>query len=168
MPDANAVRAALVSQDKETEVTKAGWWWLRRGSGLLALPLVASAEEPPQAPTAVRVASTDCARLVAEHGAQSPAYAPGRDVRGRPVAPADLDPPAGGDLLAAANIQIEIFSGLTGDHRRGDREVAVARTVIGTLAFDAAGRLTLNGRPVSSGDRARLTALCAAAGVQGR
>jgi hypothetical protein len=145
---------------------KAGSCWVRLGAGLVALPLVASAEEAPQAPTAVRVARSDCVRLMAEPGAGSPAYVHGRDVRGRPVVPADLDAPAGVDLLAAANIEIEIFSGLAADHWRHDREAAVARTVIGTLGFDAAGRLTLNGKPVSSGDRARMTEFCAAAGVE--
>lgn len=95
---------------------------------------------------------------MAERRVAAPDYRAGEDVRGRPVVGADLDANAGADLLASVQIEIDW---IVGADRHGPRRTAADATVIvGTIGFDAAGRLTLNGRPLSAGDRSRVREVC--------
>ena len=165
--------------------------WLRLCGGLLlAVSVIARAGADAAGTAAVRIATADCQRLLADDKAVAPAapseptaptgaapagepnslkgaaHVPGRDVRGRPVAAADLDPAPDldpvPDLLAAVRIEIE----WTGARRRGRHppHATEPAVILGAIAFDGQGRLTLNGRPLSVIDRQRLGAACRAAG----
>lgn len=100
--------------------------------------------------------------MAAERSASAPDYRAGEDVRGRPVVGADVDANAGADLLASLQIEIDWIVGA--DRHGPRRAVADATVIVGTIGFDAAGRLTLNGRPLSAGDRSRVRVACGEAG----
>src|SRR5215510_12988307 len=65
-------------------------WGLVVGGTLLALAL-GGASESAAAEQTIRIARTDCDRLVEYVEPPGVAYQPGADVNGQPVAPADLD-----------------------------------------------------------------------------
>lgn len=107
----------------------------------------------------ITVTKADCARLVKHVPAPGTTYEPGVDVRGEPVAPADLDGGGAIELPAAVTIPIEVdlFDrlNLPPDRRyEGDARV-------GTVRVDLeSGRARFNGQPLTSEAQAELARKC--------
>ncbi|MEO3430049.1 hypothetical protein AAFN88_14410 [Pelagibius sp. CAU 1746] len=110
------------------------------------------------------ISKADCGRLSRHFPAPDVAYQPGRDVRGKPVAPADLEGGPNGDgglvLPEAVVIPIEVSLferyGLpaNGINYKGD-------IFIGEVVVDvASGRAIFNGQPLQSEEEAELAARC--------
>ena len=106
------------------------------------------------------ITKADCARLARHYPAPDVAYQPGRDVRGKPVVPADLDGGNGLVLPEAVVIPIEVdlFDryGIpaNGINYKGD-------IFIGEVVVDVAtGRAIFNGQPLQSEAEAELAARC--------
>ncbi len=109
----------------------------------------------------IKIAPEDCRRLVRHRPDADVAYKPGVDVRGNPVAPADLP---GQARITAPN---EITINLTIDVLRqygvpADSLLAPSgEASIGTVKYDiAAGRLTYNGQTLSDAEQDALAAAC--------
>lgn len=85
---------------------------------------------------------------------QDPTYRPGEDVRGRPVAPADLG--GGSRLQLPERFEFEVLVRPRETGRLRDSRIAVGRV---TVLPD--GRLLWNGRPLDEPRRAALLELCA-------
>jgi hypothetical protein len=122
---------------------------------LASLPAAAGTREL-VLPSGERVVITEelCAALAADPN--EAAYAPGIDVEGRPVAPADLpgDPSA---AIGAPPVEILV------DPRRFGAPAAgfVPRGSLGYVTVEN-GRALLNGRPLADGSAGRLAAVCRA------
>ncbi|MGF1631100.1 MAG: hypothetical protein ACFCUT_16630 [Kiloniellaceae bacterium] len=106
------------------------------------------------------VSESDCARLARHYPADDVTYRPGRDVRGKPVAPADLD---GGTGLILPNavvipIEIDLFDryGIPANSANFTGDVFIGEVVVDV----ATGRAIFNGQPLQSDDEAALAALC--------
>lgn len=107
------------------------------------------------------ISEGDCARLARHYPADDVTYQPGRDVRGKPVAPADLDGGGGGLILPNAvviPIEVDLFEryGIpaNGANFKGD-------VFIGEVVVDVAtGRATFNGQPLQTDAEAELAARC--------
>ena len=123
------------------------------------LLLVLSVAAPAWADDArLRIPRADCLALVPHQPDPDVAYKPGVDVRGRPVAPADLP---GSRLRVDLPDQVEFdvsFSPLRGaaGNRFGDTELYV-----GTVRYNLkTGEATLNGVPLSDPQKAEIAARC--------
>ncbi len=100
-------------------------------------------------PVELRISRADCARLVAHVPSDDVAYRPGVDVRGRPVAPADLDGTPALALPESYRVRIEVDS----DDRFGIPATAGsydADIVVGVALVEADGRVLFNGQPLQS------------------
>lgn len=113
----------------------------------------------------MRLSRADCQRMVAHWPDPGVDYKPGRDVRGRPVPPADL-PGSGLRLEPADQVEFEIsFNPLQGGSagRFGTTELFV-----GTVQFDlGTGGATFNGVPLNDPQQAELSRKCSEA-LKGR
>ena len=112
----------------------------------------------------IKIAPEDCRRLVQHRPDADVTYKPGVDVRGNPVAPADL--PGQARLTAPNEITIDLTVdvlrryGVPSDSPLAPRGEAA----VGTIVYDiAAGRMTYNGQPLSDPEQDALAAACAAA-----
>ena len=118
----------------------------------------------PQAATAqagyLTLSESDCARLARHVPGDDVAYRPGRDVHGKPVVPADLDPGAGLILPDAVviPIEVELFEryGIPADRANFKADLFVGEVVVDV----ASGRATFNGQPLQSEAEAELAARC--------
>jgi hypothetical protein len=110
------------------------------------------------------LSEADCDRLARHYPSADATYQPGRDVRGKAVAPADLPAEEGGGsglVLPEAvviPIEIELFEryGIPANaaNFKGD-------AYIGEVVVDVAtGRAIFNGQPLQSEAEAELAALC--------
>ncbi|HSR70907.1 MAG TPA: hypothetical protein VLL72_00880 [Kiloniellales bacterium] len=112
---------------------------------LPAFALVLVAGSPDE--TTVRIGRADCARLVEHHPAPDVAYAPGVDVHGRPVAPAELDDGIAPALSETVRIRIEVELlerfGIPANPTLYD-----ADAVIGEVTVAPDGRAYFNGQPL--------------------
>ena len=129
---------------------------------LLAL-MVGDAQAHTGSDKAVKISPKYCQRLVQHTPSADVAYKPGVDVRGNPVAPADLP---GQARITAPN---EITFNLTLDLLKqygiaSDSPLAPSgEATIGTVKYDiAAGRLTFNGEPLTDPEQSVLAAGCSA------
>ncbi len=127
---------------------------------VLAPGLLMAASASAADPWLVRIDRGDCLRLSAHRPAADVEYRPGVDVRGRPVAAADI---GGGSQLATGPITIPIEIDLA--HRHG---VAAGRYTanaeVGTVTLR--GRQVLfNGQPMSDFDQSLVAQACHAAGI---
>lgn len=120
----------------------------------IGVPWAAAAE-----PAIVTVSRADCLRLVEHAPAPDTAYRPGVDVRGRPVAPADLG--GGTTVLSPEAIEIDIEVDL------GDRfgipanpDLFDADARIGMVRVAPDGRATFNGQPLQDEAQFELTRRC--------
>ncbi|MEQ8357784.1 MAG: hypothetical protein RH942_19795 [Kiloniellaceae bacterium] len=106
------------------------------------------------------ISKADCARLAIHHSAADVAFQPGRDVRGRPVAPADFDGGSGLILPEAVVIPIEVdlFErfGIPANGATFTGDVFVGEVVVDV----ASGRAIFNGQPLQSETEADLAARC--------
>lgn len=130
----------------------------------LAAVLALAGAVPTRAET-VTIAGADCARLVTHVPVPDVDYRPGRDVRGKKVAPADLP---GGDAGIALpdfvhipiTIDLAARFGIpaTSDLFKADAYVGSARVSLRD------GRAWFNGKPLTSEEQHALSRLCMQAG----
>lgn len=116
----------------------------------------------------VRIAPKDCQRLVQHRPGADVAYKPGVDVRGNPVAPADL--PGQARITAPNEITINLTVDLLRQYGVTPASPLAPRgeASVGTVTYDiAAGRMTFNGQPLSDPEQDALAAACSGA-QQGR
>lgn len=126
---------------------------------LLAFAAVRPAAAQPDDTVPLRLTEADCRAVVAHEPAPDVAFAPGVDVRGRPVAPADLPGSVRIDLPDEIVIPIQVDLA---------RRLGVPRTryeadaYVGTVTV-VDGRPYFDGQPLFDADRAALAAACRAA-----
>jgi hypothetical protein len=106
----------------------------------------------------LRIPRADCLRLVPHDPDPDVAYKPGVDVRGKPVAPADL-PDSGLQIELPDQVEFDIsfspFRGTTAS-RFGDTDLYV-----GTVRYNLkTGEATLNGAPLTVPQKAEIAARC--------
>ena len=109
----------------------------------------------------VRIPRDDCRRMVEHHPVPGIDYRPGTDVRGKPVAPADL-PGSGLRLEAADEVEFDIsFNPL---HGGSQGRFGTTELFVGTVRFDLkTGAATFNGVPLSDPQQAELARKCSEA-----
>ncbi len=133
---------------------------------MLALAGPAAGAEPPR-PQArpsgpvIMLNRGDCERIgTVYRPAPDVAYKPGVDVRGRPVAPADL--PNGYEGVLPDQIVIPLTVPLRRYAPQAPAGVADSDIYAGAVTLDlASGKLKLNGRPLEPDDGQALAAACA-------
>jgi hypothetical protein len=126
--------------------------------GFLAFLLLAAGAEAALADGGrLRIPREDCRRLVEHRPDPGAAYRPGQDVRGKPVAPADL--PGGLRLEPAEEVEFDIsFNPLRG--RSGNR-FSGTELYVGTIRFNLqTGEATFNGAPLTDPEQAELARKC--------
>lgn len=107
------------------------------------------------APTAAQtIAERDCRRLERHVPAPDVAYRPGVDVRGRPVAPADLAP-----APAIVPERLAIHLGVDLQRRLGLPDDLIADLPLGVVEIENE-RVLFNGRPLAPDATAALAAAC--------
>jgi len=112
----------------------------------------------------VTLSKGDCDRLARHYPADDVAFQPGLDVRGRPVAPADLNGGPNGDgglILPEAviiPIEVEMFRrfGIPANRANFKGDIFIGEVVVDV----ASGRAVFNGQPLQSEEEAQLAALC--------
>lgn len=119
------------------------------------LLLAAVLAAPPAA--AQTIAERDCRRLERHVAAPDVTYRPGVDVRGRPVAPADLAPPP-----AIVPERFPILLGVDLRERLGLPRDLILDLPLGVIGIEN-GTVLFNGRPLAPDAAAGLAAACAAA-----
>jgi hypothetical protein len=109
------------------------------------------------------LSKSDCDRLARHYPADDVAYQPGRDVRGKPVAPADLDGGSNGSGLILPDaviipIEVDMFErfGIPANDANFKGDIFIGEVVVDV----ASGRATFNGQPLESDAEAELAALC--------
>ncbi|MFQ5971131.1 MAG: hypothetical protein ACE5Q3_02290 [Alphaproteobacteria bacterium] len=91
-------------------------------------------------------------------------HQPGVDVRGQPVAPADLEAARQPGLPEEIRIAITVdLAERLGIPPKGDQDF-VGEVEVGTVVVDPEGRVFLNGQPLTNLTEAELAALCREAG----
>jgi hypothetical protein len=103
------------------------------------------------------IAERDCRRLERHVPAPDVAYRPGVDVRGRTVAPADLNPSA-----TIVPERLAIYLGVDLRQRLGLPPELIADLPLGIIEIDN-GTVLFNGRPIAPDATAALAAACAEA-----
>jgi hypothetical protein len=120
--------------------------------------LLGLAMATPVSAQTVRIAKTDCNRLIEHIAAPDVAFRPGVDVRGAKVAPAGG--PAEPDLTTLVPDVIE-FSIALNPLRGGAARFGETSLGAGVVRFDlGTRRATLNGQALSRGDSRELAAKC--------
>ncbi len=121
-------------------------WYL-----LAALP--AGAQE-----TTIRITRADCAGLVVPSTELGTAYTPGVDVRGRTVAPADLEDRGGIEIPPDIVVALEVD---LVEHSSDPQslEDLIAKAPIGEIELRG-GKAYFNGRPLDSETEANLRVRC--------
>jgi hypothetical protein len=130
---------------------------------MLAAPVAfgastAGAHEPTAQHLKVNISGEDCARLVEHRPRADVEFKPGVDVRGRPVAPADL-PGSRMKYKLPKTIEFDIeFNPLKGETRTRFGETTVT---VGRVKYDIGKRtFTFNGEPLSDPALADLARKC--------
>ncbi len=106
------------------------------------------------------ISEGDCARLARHHPADDVTYLPGRDVRGKPVVPADLDD--GNSLIlpgaVVIPIEVDLFErfGIPAEETSFKGDIFIGEVVVDV----ASGRAFFNGQPLQSEAEAELAARC--------
>ncbi len=126
--------------------------------------LVLLAVQPAFASDVVKLDPRACQQLSAYTPSDDVTYKEGVDVKGQPVAPADLPDDSsqqlGRQLLAATSIPLTVdvahFLGLSVPATKG----LETKAVVGVLEVSSTGELLLNGEPLTNLQKSKLTALC--------
>lgn len=108
--------------------------------------------------TTVRITKSDCIYLTEHQPSADVAYQPGVDVRGRKVAPADLD-----TAPALKNLVPEVleFPIALNPLKDGAARFGETSLTVGTVSFDMkTKRATFNGQPLTRGETRRLAKKC--------
>jgi hypothetical protein len=121
---------------------------------IAAILLVAAGTLPAAAQT---ISEWDCRRLERHVPAPDVVYRPGVDVRGRSVAPADLNP-----AVPIVPERFAIYLGVDLRERLGLPPDLIADLPLGVIEIDN-GTVLFNGRPIAPDAAAGLAAACAAA-----
>ncbi|MBF0249490.1 MAG: hypothetical protein HQL35_02550 [Alphaproteobacteria bacterium] len=101
----------------------------------------------------------DCKRLVRHRPRADVSYAPGVDVRGKPVAPAELEGAA--HLAPPTEITIDFGFDLAGRHGVPGGGPYEAKAGVGKVRYDlSSGALTFNGQRLNEGDSQAAIAAC--------
>jgi hypothetical protein len=131
-------------------------------AGVLAIQPAAAQTPSAAARSGPGIDPALCRTLTRHRPAPDVEYRPGVDVKGRPVAPADLPGSAG--AMAPAPLDIPLTLDLA--RRMGVRTMPGGQsgalpgdTVVGRLTMDG-NRLLLNGQPVDGASEAQLYAYC--------
>jgi len=106
----------------------------------------------------VVVSKRDCERIVRHHDTAGAAYQPGVDVRGRPVAPADLG--GGSGVRLHETIIIEIGIDLAEKYGLGAAGKYTGEGRVGTVAVSPEGHVSFNGTRIDRGESAALARAC--------
>ncbi|MQX37842.1 hypothetical protein [Roseospira navarrensis] len=118
---------------------------------------------------AVTIDAAACRRLVRYVPDPDVTYRPGVDVRGRPVAPADLHDYSAFEALVPDTVTFHVvldpFDATPAPEPRG---IETPGMVLGTVGYDInRGTFTLNGRPVTTSEQDTLSRACRQ-GLSGR
>lgn len=106
----------------------------------------------------IKITKSDCIRLVEHRPNADVAYQPGVDVRGRKVAPADVD---SGPVLKNLVPEILEFSIALNPLKGGAARFGETSLNVGTIKFDMnTKRATFNGEPLSRRDTRLLSRKC--------
>ena len=122
--------------------------------------VLALATTPAAAGGYVTLSENDCARLARHNPAGDVAYQRGRDVRGKAVAPADLDSGSGLILpdTVVIPIELDLFEryGIPANSANFKGDVFIGEVVVEV----ATGRALFNGQPLQGEAEAELAARC--------
>jgi len=131
---------------------------------LLALPAVAQTK----APTKVEVTAADCRRLFVEHrAAPDVAYRPGVDVRGRPVASADLNPAT--QIKVPETVTMDVAVDMSRYGVPVSSPLYRPNIKLGEVRVDvASGRVLYNGEPLGNPEMEALRETCRREGLAPR
>ena len=105
----------------------------------------------------VTITRQDCATVVKHVPAPNVTYQPGRDVRGRPVAPADLG--GGNQIELPREINIDIGFNLADKYGLGAGGVYKGESVLGRVTVRD-DRIFFNGKPLDERDRHAIAEAC--------
>ena len=106
------------------------------------------------------ISKADCDRLARHYPSDDVTYRPGRDVRGKAVAPADLN--GGTDLIlpeaVVIPIEVDMFRryGIPANQANFKGDIFIGEVVVDV----ASGRALFNGQPLQSDEEAELAARC--------
>jgi hypothetical protein len=102
-----------------------------------------------------------CRRAVAHRPAADVTFAPGIDVRGRPVAPADLpgSPAISLPDTFDATVEVDLLDDDLRPDDLGDLDVTL---LAGNLTIGPGGQARFNGQPLTADDEAAVEAACRA------
>ena len=132
----------------------------RLGPILAAILLIAAAGTAAAEEAYLTLSEADCARLARHYPSDDVTFQPGRDVRGKPVVPADLDGGQGLILPDAVVIPIEVDLyeryGIPANRANFKGDIFVGEVVVDV----ATGRASFNGQPLQSDAEAELAARC--------
>lgn len=141
-------------------------------TALLFAPISSWAQDRTDQTSPVRITITklDCARLVQHQPDDDVTFRPGTDnVRGQPVAPADLPGSGGAALPSLLPDVLEIPIDIKPLQGRGyaTHGLADAVTGLGIVRYDLLkGTFTFNGEPMGDPDLRALSEACAKRGVR--
>ncbi len=128
------------------------------GTGLVLVAAEKGAAHEKQAEVVVE--ASDCRWLVRHRPAADVAFEPGVDVRGRRVAPADLEGGRPIEIPRELTIALEIPLVLLGEERQL-RTLSLAELDAGRVTVDrVSGRVDYNGQPLADPAREKLAAAC--------
>ncbi len=133
----------------------------------LAVSAATHAQTPPQPPTPapIRATPADCRRVLTEHRpAPDVAYQPGVDVRGRPVAGADLNPAP--QFQVPDTVAFDIAVDLKKYGIASTSPLFQPNFKLGEVRMDvASGRVLYNGQPLGNPELEALREACRAQGL---
>lgn len=134
-----------------------------------AVPVRAADEAPTEPPTvAASIDARTCRRLVRHIPDADVTYRPGVDVRGNPVAPADLHDYSAFAALVPDTVTFHVVLDPFEYAGTAPRGIESPGMVLGTVSYDInRGTFAINGRPITTGEQDTLVRACRL-GLSGR
>ncbi len=126
-------------------------------SAMILLAAIATVATPVYAQT-VSISDADCARLVEHIPSADVAYTPGVDVRGRPVAPADL--PGTPRITLPETITFDVSVDLRRFGLPRTSRLFEPNATVGKVTVESSGRAYFNGQPLQNTDSDALAQFC--------